>query len=211
MLLSIMELIKNKDKNVKEHPQLIDLMNQIKTAELELDSCIIDIEDKFSDTMAPLNETEGSELINSVDAMLNTCRSDFNKKMSEIKTNINKLYNEKIDGSTRDPKAFQLEIDENYNRFYDKTQLLNEYKKKLKVIKDNYISAEAAVSGNDANTKKYIAILWLIFTIFIAIATVSAFLTKKINRITLISCLLFLIVIFSTTILNFFFLLKNKL
>ena len=206
-----MELIKNKDKNVNEHPQLIDLMNQIKTAELELDSCIIDIEDKFSDTMAPLNETEGSELINSVDAMLNTCISDFNKKMSEIKTNINKLYNEKIDGSTRDPKAFQLEIDEHYNRFYDKTQLLNEYKKKLKVIKDNYISAEAAVSGNDANTKKYIAILWLIFTIFIAIATVSAFLTKKINRITLISCLLFLIVIFSTTILNFFFLLKNKL
>ena len=131
--------------------------------------------------------------------------------MSKIKTNINKLYNEQLDGSTRDPKAFQLEIDEHYNRFYDKTQLLNEYKKKLKVIKDNYISAEAAVSGNDANTKKYIAILWLIFTIFIAIATVSAFLTKKINRITLISCLLFLIVIFSTTILNFFFLLKNKL
>lgn len=211
MLLSIMELIKNNDKNVKEHPQLIDLMNQIKTAELELDTCIIDIEERFSDTMAPLNETEGSDLIKSIDAMLNTCRSDFNNKMSKIKTNINKLYNEQIDGSTRDPKAFQLEIDEYYNRFYDKTQLLNEYKKKLKVIKDNYISAEAAVSGNDANTKKYIAILWLIFTIFIAIATVSAFLTKKINRITLISCLLFLIVIFSTTILNFFFLLKNKL
>lgn len=148
------------------------------------------------------NSTIDKNKLNQID---NSLRNFERYNISNLSNKYKTLFSKNIEGNFRvDSKKYQDIANKEYNTFYRKSLMLDLYQKRLNKLKQQYISAEAALQASIDTPKLFLAIFWGIITVILVILTIMAFMTRKIHPITWVVVIIFLHAIILAVIKNIY-------
>ncbi len=148
------------------------------------------------------NSTIDKNKLNQID---NSLRNFERYNISNLSNKYKTLFSKNIEGNFRvDSKKYQDIANKEYNNFYRKSLMLDLYQKRLNKLKQQYISAEAALQASIDTPKLFLSIFWGIITVILVILTIMAFMTRKIHPITWVVVIIFLHAIILAVIKNIY-------
>tara|TARA_B100000424_G_scaffold225565_1_gene185773 strand:- start:23786 stop:24406 length:621 start_codon:yes stop_codon:yes gene_type:complete len=148
------------------------------------------------------NSTIDKNKLNQID---NSLKNFERYNISNLSNKYKTLFSKNIEGNFRvDSKKYQDIANKEYNNFYRKSLMLDLYQKRLNKLKQQYISAEAALQASIDTPKLFLSIFWGIITVILVILTIMAFMTRKIHPITWVVVIIFLHAIILAVIKNIY-------